>query len=71
MSAPNSAPERGAVQRACAALKAWLRYLNGDDAYQRYIIHQRQHHPDSPLPSRADFHRMETDRRWNGVRRCC
>lgn len=71
MHAPSSAPERGVARRTWTALREWLEFLNGDTAYQRFVEHRRQHHPDLPIPSRAAFHHMETERRWNGVRRCC
>jgi uncharacterized short protein YbdD (DUF466 family) len=50
----------------------WCR-LNGDQAYQRYLIHWQQHHAESetqPL-SRKAFFAAETQRKWNGVKRCC
>lgn len=54
---------------------AWqcLRTLSGDDAYERYLAHRRNHpadHADAPL-DRRDFFRREQTRKWNGVRRCC
>jgi len=75
MHAHNS-PERavhddGRARGWRAHLRAWLAFLNGDAAYAGYLAHQRAHHPDTPPLSRAAFHRAETDRRWNGVRRCC
>ncbi len=51
--------------------KQILRVLNGDDAYARYLAHWRILHAEEPLPSRAEFFRRETERRWNGIRRCC
>lgn len=52
-------------------LWAVFRALMGDDAYERYLDHQRRRHPDSaPLP-RADFYRAELDRRWSQINRCC
>ena len=71
MPVPNSPVEGGALRRAWRGLRAWLEWLNGDAAYRSFVHHQRQHHPELPVPSRAAFYRMETDRRWNGVRRCC
>ena len=54
--------------------KCWsmLRRLSGDNAYERYLEHRRLHHAqeDAPL-DRSAFHRLETERRWNNVRRCC
>ena len=67
MSAPNSRTERGLR----AGLAHWLAWLNGDTAYVAYLAHLRAHHPERPLPSKAEFHREETERRWGGVRRCC
>ena len=51
----------------------WFRELTGDDAYERYLNHWRDHHSGSgaePL-DRAAFHRDEQRRKWDGVRRCC
>jgi len=53
---------------------AWrtLRELSGDDAYERYLAHQRAHNADGTPPlSRAAFFRVEQQRKWNGVKRCC
>lgn len=49
-----------------------LRALTGDDAYERYLTHQRRAHPrDAPL-ARASFYRLEQERRWGGgANRCC
>jgi uncharacterized short protein YbdD (DUF466 family) len=58
---------------------ATLRELTGDDAYERYLAHWREHHAgdgaplareDAPL-GRAAFFRAEQRRKWDGVRRCC
>jgi uncharacterized short protein YbdD (DUF466 family) len=50
---------------------ALLRRLSGDDAYERYLQHRRLHHAEGALLNRADFQRLECERRWNGIRRCC
>lgn len=57
---------------------AWLRKLwsalrraSGDDAWERYLAHHARCHPGEPALSRAEFFRRETERRWDGVRRCC
>lgn len=55
--------------------RAWrlLRRATGDDAYERYLAHWREHHCQEggqPL-SRKAFYRAELERKWNGVRRCC
>ena len=54
------------------SLWAALRRVSGDDAYERYLEHRRLYHAqESTLMDRASFLRRETERRWNGVRRCC
>lgn len=55
------------LRRFWRGLRAW----SGDDAYERYLDHARAQHPDAPLLDRKTYYRMETERRWNGVRRCC
>ena len=50
-----------------------LRFISGDDAYERYLAHWRAHHSGEggqPL-TREAFYRIEQERKWNGVRRCC
>lgn len=50
-----------------------VRRLSGDDAYERYLEHWREHHATDggePLSRRA-FFKAEQERKWNGVRRCC
>ena len=53
--------------------KTWkiIRELSGDDAYERYLAHHAQAHPDQPVLSRGAFFKREQERQWNGVRRCC
>lgn len=49
------------------------RRLSGDDAYERYLAHWREHHAhDGGQPlSRQAFFKAEQERKWNEVRRCC
>ena len=51
---------------------ATVREITGDDAYERYLAHWREHHvgKDAPL-GRAAFFLAEQRRKWDGVRRCC
>ena len=63
--------KQGLIRKILAAWREWLAWLNGDVAYRNFVVHQIQHHPERAVPSRAEFFRMETERRWNGVRRCC
>lgn len=53
--------------------KVWvlLRHLSGDDAYERYLQYWRHNHADVAPLNRVDFQRIECERRWNGIRRCC
>jgi uncharacterized short protein YbdD (DUF466 family) len=58
-----------------AAQRLWraLRAVTGDDAYERYLAHWRDHHrgdPAAPL-DRGAFFREEQRRKWDGIRRCC
>jgi uncharacterized short protein YbdD (DUF466 family) len=52
---------------------AWrtLRALLGDDAYERYLAHVRNHHPDRVPLAREAFYSAELERRWSQVSRCC
>lgn len=48
-----------------------VRQASGDDAYERYLAHQRQAHPGEPALSRREYFKREQERKWNGIRRCC
>jgi len=49
----------------------FIRHLSGDDAYERYLRHHAEAHPDEPVLSAKAFFRREQENQWNGVRRCC
>jgi uncharacterized short protein YbdD (DUF466 family) len=49
----------------------FVRRLATDDAYERYLEHHRQHHPDRPPLDRKSFYLAEQQRKWTGVQRCC
>ncbi len=55
--------------------KCWggLREVTGDDAYERYLEHWREHHAleGGKPPGRKAFFKQELERKWSGVRRCC
>jgi uncharacterized short protein YbdD (DUF466 family) len=57
------------------AKKCWLalRAATGDDAYERYLAHWREHHAHQggAALSRAAFFKQELERKWDGVKRCC
>jgi len=48
-----------------------VRRLSGDDAYERYLAHQAEHHPQQPAQSRAEFFKEWQEAKWKGVKRCC
>jgi uncharacterized short protein YbdD (DUF466 family) len=55
-------------------LREWwsfARRLAPDDAYERYLEHHRQHHPNVPPLDRRTFYLREQQRKWSGVQRCC
>jgi uncharacterized short protein YbdD (DUF466 family) len=65
---------RSALSRACKGVRWYLRELTDESAYDRYVAHVRQEHPDAEVPSRREFERMRTDRQEEDPRqgfRCC
>lgn len=48
-----------------------IRRLSGDDAYERYLAHHAEHHPDTPPLSREEFFKQWQGNKWKGVKRCC
>jgi uncharacterized short protein YbdD (DUF466 family) len=48
-----------------------VRRLSGDDAYERYLAHHAEHHPDTTPLSREEFFKQWQDNKWKGVKRCC
>lgn len=66
---------RQAMRFLMAIKKCWmgLREITGDDAYERYLAHWREHHAHGgKMPvDRATFFKQELERKWGGVRRCC
>lgn len=53
-------------------LQQALRQVFGIPDFERYCEHLRAHHPERPLPTEREFHRMAIDRRYGAARpRCC
>jgi uncharacterized short protein YbdD (DUF466 family) len=49
-----------------------LRVLSGDAAYDRYLEHCREHHPDAQPLDRRAFYLREQERRYSeGPTSCC
>ncbi len=53
--------------------KVWgfVKEVSGDDAYERYLKHHSQQHPNETPLTRQDFFKQEQDRKWNSIKRCC
>ena len=53
--------------------RAWstLRTLAGDDAYEQYCKHHREHHPNEAQLDRRAFYVQSQQVKWNGIKRCC
>lgn len=49
----------------------FLREATGDDAYERYLVHHRAHHPGQPALSESDYYRQQQEKKWSRVSRCC
>jgi len=49
----------------------YLRQVSGDDAYERYLAHQRQMHIGGTVLTRQQFFRRRQEEKWNRVSRCC
>jgi uncharacterized short protein YbdD (DUF466 family) len=50
----------------------YLRELTDESAYERYVEHVRDRHPDWPVPSRREFERQRVDAMdANPAVRCC
>lgn len=52
-------------------LWAFIREISGDDAYERYLHHQQQCHPDAPVLTRKAFFEEREQQKWNRIKRCC
>jgi uncharacterized short protein YbdD (DUF466 family) len=56
---------------SCRRVWETFRFIMGDDAYERYYAHHRQHHADTPLLDRREFYKQDQQAKWSGIRRCC
>ncbi|QOV35680.1 YbdD/YjiX family protein [Streptomyces ferrugineus] len=62
------------LRRVLRSVRWYLRELTDESAYDRYVAHVRNEHPDARVPTRRDFERMRTDRQETDPRqgfRCC
>ena len=49
----------------------YLRQVTGDDAYERYIAHQRLAHAGEQPLTRQEYFKRRQDEKWSKVSRCC
>ena len=49
----------------------YLRQVTGDDAYERYIAHQKLAHAGEPPLTRQAYFKRRQDEKWSKVSRCC
>jgi uncharacterized short protein YbdD (DUF466 family) len=50
----------------------WIRAMTGEDAYERYLAHWRDHHEGDGVPlDRKTFYKQQQDHKWSGINRCC
>lgn len=50
-----------------------IRNMSGEDAYERYLAHWRDHHDrgeGAPLDRKA-FYKQQQERKWSRINRCC
>lgn len=49
----------------------YLRQVSGDDAYERYIAHQKRAHPGVVPLTHQQFFKLRQNEKWSNVSRCC
>ena len=54
-----------------ALVKAFIAEIDGVYAYERFCMHYQESHPEIPCPSRREFFKLEQERKWKGINRCC
>jgi uncharacterized short protein YbdD (DUF466 family) len=59
------------VANRLACAWAFIRTLVGDDAYDRYRVHQLSCHAGEPPLDRKAYYLLRQQEKWNGVSRCC
>ena len=59
------------VRMLWSILRDIVRGATGADAYERYLAHARQAHPERTPLTPAAYFREEQVARWEGLRRCC
>lgn len=62
---------RAELKQRLKHLWHYLRQVTGDDAYERYITHQKLAHAGEPPLTRQQFFKQRQDEKWSKVSRCC
>lgn len=59
------------LQVKCGGSESFIKSLNGNNQYQRYLRHLKQSHPHrTPLTKQQFFAKKEQDK-WSKINRCC
>jgi len=48
-----------------------ISFINGDFAYNNYLIHHYKNHKKLKPLTKKDFLRKKQQNKWNNVNRCC
>lgn len=61
------------IKPCFAVLHNVWKQANGEAEYERYLLHwQKEHSHNSGMPlSRKQYFAALTERKWNGIKRCC
>jgi uncharacterized short protein YbdD (DUF466 family) len=59
------------IRNLCTSGWRFMREVTGDDAYERYLVHQQQSHPHEPPMSAEQYFKFRLDQKWSRVSRCC
>jgi uncharacterized short protein YbdD (DUF466 family) len=62
---------RDELKHRLTHLWRYLRQVTGDDAYERYIAHQKRAHANEAPLTRPQFFKRRQDEKWSKVSRCC
>lgn len=62
---------RAELKQRLKNLWHYLRQVTGDDAYERYVTHQKLAHAGEAPITRQQFFKQRQDEKWSKVSRCC
>ena len=65
-------PEGSGMSDTLSKIAAMFRKIAGMPDYAAHVEHLRQHHPDTPIPTRREFYEKFLECRYQeGPTRCC